>query len=200
MDPSKPASYYYGSSSASATPQGDASAAAPAGSGEQYYYGQTPGAAGNAAAGPGAGGPPRTFMSIDLHAKSIKDSTFFNCDSLAKEATRTSKTDFERARAIFTWIANHVTLDLNLLTINSNDLERLCDPEAVVASRRTVPRGFALLFQRLCTIVGITAVTIDGVCRYPQVFDTYTGTIRDCWNAVLINGKFWPVDCCTSPQ
>jgi transglutaminase/protease-like cytokinesis protein 3 len=143
------------------------------------------------------GGPPRTFMSIDLHAKSIKDNLFFNCETLARECTRTSKTDFERARALFTWISTHVGFDVNLLTVNATDLERLCDPEAIIQSRRTVPRGYALLYQRLCNLVGLTAVVIDGVCRYPSVFDTYTGSIRDCWNAVLVNGKFWFVDCCT---
>lgn len=112
---------------------------------------------------------------------------------LAQSITRNSKTDIEKATAIYRWIASNIAYDNELMrnvklqkeiyTSTDNIIEKALQRKMALCG------GFAFLYQDLCKNVGITSEVIHGYTK------SYTGKPKDrkpahTWNVVKLNGKW----------
>ncbi|MFT7899708.1 transglutaminase domain-containing protein [Tenacibaculum ascidiaceicola] len=121
------------------------------------------------------------------------------------------KTDIEKVRAIYTWIALNIEYDYfpskllkspEFLVYNNNDdLKRIKQNKIKLAAQKTfrtkkgLCSGFAYLFHRLCYLINIENELIYG---YTKTSLNQIGVIPEeknhVWNAVKINNKWILMD------
>jgi hypothetical protein len=110
--------------------------------------------------------------------------------SLADYLGGCGQTDREKARAIFSWVADNVVYD-------GSRLGERPDAGAVLKGRRAVCAGYAALFEALAEAAGLEAVIIYGEARGrgPEAARTPDGLFNHDWNAVKIEDEWGLVDC-----
>ncbi len=122
------------------------------------------------------------------------ESVEVSTESLAAYITETARTDRQKARAIYRWIAENIEYDVKGL-IKGNHAD--ATPEGVLKKRSSVCGGYSNLFERLANLSGLEAVTIGG---YSKGYGYSPGmkaakTANHAWNAVKIDGKWHLIDC-----
>ena len=130
------------------------------------------------------------FTKIDNYADSVHyDGT--SVFELASLLSRYAKTEAEKARIIFSWIAYNIAYDVPAyLSGNYGDLS----PEGVLETRRGVCSGYANLYKALAKAMKLDVVVVDGYAKgYGYVVGNAT-QINHAWNAVKINNKWYLLD------
>ncbi|KAI5293996.1 cytokinesis protein 3 [Ascosphaera acerosa] len=102
---------------------------------------------------------------------------------------RPHKTDLQRLRAIFTWVAEKI--------IWEEDIDEEVDVRRIVQIRRGSAREVAVLVQEMCAAVGLHCEVVAGHLKTPgEDLDL------DCisfpnhfWNTILIDGEWRIMDC-----
>ena len=137
-----------------------------------------------------------------------------NIDStehLAKRIDKDINSDYDKARAIYSWMALNIKYDFNaflnpprtqsfsyrneaekqrkIQDLNDNMLQK------AFKSQKAVCEGFTLLYQHLAALVGIKSEIIrgDSKTRLADIGRKST-TSNHAWNTVLIDGKWRLVD------
>lgn len=158
------------------------------------------------------------FICISLEAqKSYEeiDKHVLNLRKLSPEVTEITNiiiapytTEKEKARAIFTWIANNITVNANSylkgkskninmssLLNTGNEINLDAELNKVLKSKKALPSQYAYLFLRMCNIAGIKTVIVKGTLRMDS---RLTGKVikngKDYWNVVFIDGKWYISD------
>ena len=144
-----------------------------------------------AAITPGLADRADEFASVDAHALAAPTSDCASVASLAAYLTQAPQDEREKARAIFRWVTAYIAYDASAATGSD-------DPEVVLARRRSVCYGYAVLFKALAEAAGLKTELIIG---HSSKFKPSEGDERDdwlnhAWNAVEIAGRWQPVDCC----
>ena len=112
---------------------------------------------------------------------------------IAKYLTRNLRTDEEKVRAIYFWIANNIRFDVDQVPGNdyryaiSGDRNFL---KEVLDSHKGVCQHYALLFDTLCHSVGVKSYFVVGYTRQGQQISE----LSHAWNAVMINGEYYDLD------
>lgn len=130
--------------------------------------------------------------------------------ALAQQLCRGFSTDFDKARAIFSWLAHHIHYDLREARANRpiqiaytspEDLEQKLQAiryqrmEKALTLRRGVCNHYASLYQTMCQAVGLRAGEIEGyVPRSPGDINTLPAGSNHVWNWVSIEGRKVLVD------
>ncbi|WP_339700678.1 transglutaminase domain-containing protein [uncultured Marixanthomonas sp.] len=120
-----------------------------------------------------------------------------NTKSLAKQITKYSRTDFEKAKAIFLWIASNIEYD-NELRTDANLQKSIYTSEynvlkSVLKRKKALCGGYAFLYGELCKQAGIESQVIHGYSK--KYYSTNNRKQVDhTWNAVKINGKWHLLD------
>ncbi|PKA82699.1 transglutaminase superfamily protein [Ulvibacter sp. MAR_2010_11] len=117
--------------------------------------------------------------------------------NLARNITKYSTTDLEKAGAIFNWIAKNISYDYELS--NSAKLQKEFYTSEANVIKKTLERkkalcgGYAFLFKDLCKEVGISSEVIHG---YSKKYDISKSSkkVNHSWNAVKIDGKWHLLD------
>ncbi|PVW17394.1 transglutaminase domain-containing protein [Marixanthomonas spongiae] len=123
--------------------------------------------------------------------------THVNTKSLARQITKNSHTDFEKAQVIFIWIARNIEYDNELRTNTS--LQKLIYTseenvlKKVLERKKALCGGYAFLYKMLCKEVGIESQIIHGFSKKYYNTSTRNG-VDHTWNAVKINGKWRLLD------
>lgn len=129
-----------------------------------------------------------TRMSIiDQHALNAPASAEGTVANLAAYLIQPAQNDTEKARAIYRWITDNISYDVNaFFTGNYPDQH----PPAVLASRTAVCQGYSELFEALAKAGGLDAVFIGGRAKgYGfKAGDGIDKAIDHAWNAVKIDG------------
>lgn len=112
---------------------------------------------------------------------------------IAKYLTQNLRTEEEKVRAIYFWIATNIRFDVIQLPgtdyrFNVNGRRNFL--KEVLDSHKGVCQHYAILFDTLCHSVGIKSFLITGYTKQKEVFSP----LSHAWNAVLINGKFYELD------
>lgn len=104
---------------------------------------------------------PIDFTKIDEHAFSIRyDGT--SVWELASLLSPYAKTEAEKARIIYSWIAHNISYDVPaLLSGNYRDLS----PEGVLKTRKGVCSGYADLYKSLARAMGLDVTVIEGFSK-----------------------------------
>ena len=112
---------------------------------------------------------------------------------IAKYLTRNLRTDEEKTRAIYFWIANTIKFDVDQIPGNdyryhvSGDRNFL---KEVLDSHKGVCQHYAMLFDTLCHSVGVKSYFVVGYTRQNE----QVSELSHAWNAVQINGEFFDLD------
>lgn len=129
---------------------------------------------------------------FDSHALQAPPEVEKTLDSLAKYLVEPAKTDRDKARLIFRWIADRIAYDTESFFAGKNPADT---PETVLARRKALCGGYAVLFEALGKRGGLETQKILGhakgigftpgtdVKKYPHA-----------WNAVKIDGKWQVLD------
>ncbi len=151
------------------------------------------------------------YSAIDGHALSL-GGNYRDIDKLANDLTEVLTKDYEKARAIFTWIAANINYDTKAFHKGSapirftysteEELQRLMAEEndrivdEVIKNKRAVCDGYSRLFITLCNKSGIEAEAIDGYGR--NNLEIRGGSVLDnsnhTWNAVKLNNRWYLLD------
>jgi len=146
-----------------------------------------------------------SFGSIDWDVRNIEAPTV---DSLARKLTRPYQTELEKTRAIFSWIAQHVSYNTGIFNAGRyRSVKYVFDPadtvsfksaieqtaERVLRRRTAVCDGYAKLFKTLCDYAGIESEVILGYGKCNLERDEKFRT-NHTWNAVKIDSNWYLLD------
>ncbi len=130
------------------------------------------------------------YQEIDKIALQLPDSLSFSTDNIAKYILQNFKTENEKSRAVFIWLASKIEYDIeNMYAIdNYENIENKINKP--LETKKGICENYALLFSEICIKVGIKAFTIDGYTRTEENFANLT----HAWNAAFIEGTWYLFD------
>ncbi|MFN0174917.1 MAG: transglutaminase domain-containing protein [Saprospiraceae bacterium] len=135
------------------------------------------------------------FALVDAHARSIQKSDHPTPEALSKALCKDLKNDRDKARALFTWIAENISYDFKALEREGPkaDSRKEFDDKLVkqvYKKGRGVCMGYALLYKKMADAVGLECVFIEGNSKG----SVFGGWESHAWNAVKIKGKWELLD------
>jgi hypothetical protein len=140
-----------------------------------------------------ASGDEDRYAEVDRYALTAPASAAHSIDALARYLTLPFTRDDEKARAIFRWIADNISYDVEgyfskRASAKSGD---------VLQSRSSVCAGYSSLFEALGRKAGLEVVTITGFGKgfSYNPGDPLTDESKHAWNAVKIDGQWKLIDC-----
>lgn len=130
---------------------------------------------------------------IDAHARATPKAASASVKSLAKHLAKPAKTDAEKARALFTWMALNIDYDTEAFFA---DRPSAGTPEEVLRTRLSVCNGYARLYEALAKEVGLEAKLVSGFARGYGVKpgDPIPKESNHAWNVVKVDGEWRLVD------
>jgi len=150
------------------------------------------------------------FTKVDNTVKAYPKS-FSDTDKFANQVKSDFKSDADKARAIFTWIAINVRYDLAAYGVNERPIaysfrtqeEKLAQQKKfkedlatkTLKSKKGVCEGYATLFAVVAEKAGLEAVIIPGTSKsHPAHIGKAPGANDHAWNAVKVNGEWKLLD------
>ncbi len=135
------------------------------------------------------------FDRVDALARSIKKSIYPDPEVLAKALCKDLKTEREKARALFTWVAGNIRYDPNVQNRSGFSADSEAEYHAkrvkqAYRSSRGVCMDYALMYQQMAKAVGLDCVFISGNSKD----GVRGGWESHAWNAVKIDGKWALLD------
>ncbi len=140
-----------------------------------------------------ASGDEDRYAEVDRYALAAPASATHSIDALSRYLTAPFTRDDEKARAIFRWITDNISYDVEgyfskRFSVRTGD---------VLQSRSSVCAGYSSLFEALGSKAGLAVVTVNG---YGKGFsynpgDQLTDESKHAWNAVKIDGEWRLIDC-----
>ncbi|WP_435579534.1 transglutaminase domain-containing protein [Gilvibacter sp.] len=133
---------------------------------------------------------------------------FETVNDLAKKIAYDFKTDEDRVEAIYSWITANIRYDYNQIfqqkpkntwiRYRSQEEKKSKEQQAldirlneILRVKHTLCFGYSNLFKRLCDLMGLNAVTINGYTkRTVAVIGDPTPFKNHSWNAVYLDGKW----------
>lgn len=147
------------------------------------------------------------YSAIDWSVQSIDAPT---PDSLAKLLTVSYTTELQKVRAIFSWIAQHISYNTFIISSNRRyaSSQYVVEPDdtsstwkpavemtaiKVLKKRTAVCDGYAKLFKTLCDYAGLRSELITGYARgYVSGANKFLS--NHTWNAVMIDSVWKLLD------
>ena len=145
----------------------------------------------DANAGPSA---VHDYRAVDQHALNAPATAASSFKTLARWLTEPFHSDEEKTRAIFRWITQNISYDVDAFFLGRYMSGRA---EDALKNKRGVCEGYSGLFEQLARAAGIAAVKISGFAKgYGYAAGGTIGAIPNhAWNAVKINGEWKLLDC-----
>jgi len=135
------------------------------------------------------------YAVIDRHALAAPASAARSVDSLVAYLVRPARTDEEKARALFRWIAEQIAYDAERF-FRGQVRSAGVTPEQVLHARKAVCDGYATLFEAMARKAGLEARKVTGHARgfgY-RVGQPLAGPADHAWNAVRLGGRWRLLD------
>lgn len=137
--------------------------------------------------------------------------SFSSPQKFAEKVNTDFKTDDDKVRAIFTWIALNVKYDLKAYKSGasmiaysySSEADRIAKEqkyrleyaEKTLRSKKGVCQDYSALFQTVCELSGIKCIAIIGTSKaHPSQIGKLPKASDHEWNAVKINDKWELID------
>lgn len=143
-------------------------------------------------------GNPKTlnenqFSSIDNKAISIK---YYgnSVTELAQILSQYAVTDLEKARIIYTWITNNIRYDTQAILELNNGFYPNIRTTNVLNERKTICSGYANLYQKLASAMGLKSVMVVGYAKGSNYIVGDDDKVNHAWNGVKIDGKWYLID------
>ena len=137
------------------------------------------------------------YTEIDNYVDSLKHKRFRRTSDLALALTSRYDKDYEKVRAIFSWITQNIDYDYKDF-FDEEHLERKIRhirPQKVLRRRKAICAGYARLFESMCNTAKIKSQTISGYSRQEEKdIGRRSLTVNHAWNAVSINNQWYLLD------
>ncbi|KAL7936711.1 cohesin loading factor domain-containing protein [Trichoderma chlorosporum] len=103
---------------------------------------------------------------------------------------RPYRSDLQRLRAIFTWVAEKITWE--------EDFEGDADTERTIHAKRGCAEEYAFLVMEMCTAVGLHCEVVRGYLKAPGDIPDLNVMPRPnhWWNAVIVDDEWRMIDAC----
>lgn len=135
------------------------------------------------------------YARLDQYAQHLPEAQAATLEKLAASLASQARTDDDKARLIFAWLAYHVAYDITLSADDTTHYYQRCMPGYVLQNRKAVCTGYADLFTELATRMKLPARTVSGHGRTwsdtGNLLDTANG---HAWNAYKIAGTWHLAD------
>lgn len=132
----------------------------------------------------------QTHTIIDDKAASIPDSITSTTKGIANYILANFEGENDRVRAIFVWIGKNIVYDIdNMFTVDFSEKDEVKISKAL-KSKRGICIHYALLFQDVCTKMGIKSYVVAGYTEQNGVVDH----LPHAWCAAYINRNWYMFD------
>jgi len=135
-------------------------------------------------------GTVNEFSAIDKKALQLPDSSTKNAELIANYIATHFKTDKDKSRAIFIWVASNIQYDIdNMFAINFYETkeDKISKP---LITRKGICENYAALFTEICLKTGLKSFVIEGYTKQ----NGFTDYISHAWSATLIDSSWFLFD------
>ena len=136
-----------------------------------------------------------SYLKIDKHTDTITEKDFKNIKSLTHRLIKPAKTDTEKVRAIYYWLANNIKF--SKCSYNDNYWSDFKDGKEIAELtfnlKTGMCRGYASLLKIMLDEIKIENVLIKGHLKMLR-FREDTILTNHIWNAVKLNNQWLPLD------
>ena len=130
------------------------------------------------------------YAAIDKKAISIPDSLTKTTDNLSKYINDNFKTEKEKARAIFVWLASNIQYDVeNMFAINFYETKEN-KISKTLNTRKGICENYAALFTEIAGGCGIKSFVIEGYTKQ----NGFADYIPHAWSSANIDGAWYMFD------
>lgn len=130
------------------------------------------------------------YAAIDKKMHQLADTSTKTTESIANYVTSNFKTDKEKTRAIFIWIADNIQYDIdNMFAINFYEQKQEKISKAL-KTRKGICENYAALFNDICSKSGIKSFVIEGYTKQ----NGFADYIPHAWCAALIDSSWFTFD------
>ena len=124
------------------------------------------------------------YKYVDEKVQQFGALSTFNVATIADTITAGFSDPEEKARAIFYWITNNISIDPK--GTRQNDPKNTL-PEKVIELRKATPLGYSLLVQEMCSDAGIRCISVDGyIKRSAAEINEPADGINHSWNVIQL--------------
>ncbi len=150
------------------------------------------------------------FKQADYNAKMNKGASLDNLPLLAHKLTSKLPTDVEKFRAIYTWVCQNITADINqqnkifrkrkkykndsLGYIAWNNTYLKTTFKRLLEDKKTMCTGYAYLIKELSFLANIECEIVNGYGRSVASNIEALDIANHSWNAVKLNNKWYLTD------
>jgi hypothetical protein len=135
---------------------------------------------------------PDKYAYLDKYARETPDKYSRDNAVLAKYLAKLAKSDLEKARLIFSWIATHIRYDDEGFNTGEYKNE---SADSVLSRQTAVCEGFSSLFQELGLLMGLEVKKISGYAKgYGYQSGDKFSDADHAWNAVKIDDTWQLID------
>lgn len=151
-------------------------------------------------------------QNYELVDKTVLDyPSYSNLETLSKRINNDFKTEVDKARAAYTWIATNINYDIEttrrpkvfntIMYFSEKDYQRQLKThlkrkvEIALLSKKALCEGYSAMFVELCELLNLEAKIIKGIAKVrPSEINSFKKSKNHAWNAIKINGKWQLVD------
>ena len=130
------------------------------------------------------------YKAIDNKALQLPESSSKTSDGIVSYVTLNFKTDNEKLRAIFIWIASNIQYDIdNMFAINFYEQKDQKISKAL-GNRKGICENYAALFNDVASKAGIKSYVIEGYTKQ----NGFADYIPHAWCAALVDSSWFMFD------
>ncbi len=130
------------------------------------------------------------YAAVDKKALQLPDSLTSDTKDISAYINKNFKTDNDKARAVFIWIASNIQYDIaNMFAINFYEpqVEKIAKP---LKTRKGICENYAVLFNDICSKSGIKSYVVEGYTKQ----NGFADYIPHAWCAALIDSNWFMFD------
>lgn len=128
--------------------------------------------------------PNNPFVKIDQYVQQLGSLDVFSVASITDTLTKPFQSKVEKARAIYAWMIQHISIDPK--ASKSKD-DNKATPIKVMTSRQANAKGFANLFQEMCSQADIRCIVVEGFTRNnTEDIENVLDEPNHAWNVVQL--------------
>ncbi|HMJ46393.1 MAG TPA: transglutaminase domain-containing protein [Ferruginibacter sp.] len=126
----------------------------------------------------------KSYEPVDNFVQSLGRLDSFNVATIADTLTSKFPEKINKARAIYYWIANNISIDTKATRSNDNSKS---DPVIVIKTRKATSLGFATLVQEMSSMANIRCLVVDGyVKNFAEDINNKADGVNHSWNVIQL--------------
>ena len=111
---------------------------------------------------------------------------------LTQYLTEAADNDFEKVRAIYSWIVANISYDHKVIEDNSRRINKNIGD--ILRRRKAICMGYAALFKEMARLADLEAARVDGYSKGTATSLADLNEPDHSWNAVKIAGEWYLLD------